>query len=383
MKKKITFIVTTLNAGGINNFLLHLLAKIDTPKIEEIKFLYTLGPGDAIEKFKATGATVEPCLRTSTFYLSFSYRISKLIRSSNKYLYPFRLFSELRKNRPDIVYSHDHHANILIPLVICYLLGIKFVLQIHSIENKTLQKHWYARLLKIFTKKNDVILFGSYSLKNHYSTLSQLMPGNIRVIYYFVNDLGPVNKGINTEIKRKLGIEQNAVVLGFIGRLITMKHVDVLVEAFSQMNRQNIKLVIIGDGSSRSELTALVERLGLAKDVYFIGKVTNPEYWLNIIDINVLPTEYEGQPIAVIECMNKGIANVCSNVIGVKEIVEHKHNGLLFEFNNPDDLRSKLEDLINDPALKANLVDNGLDYYQKHFNPDVLKNKFEELLEIQ
>lgn len=382
MKKKITFIVTTLNAGGINNFLLHLLAKIDTKKIEEIKFLYTLGPGDAIEKFKATGATVKPCLRTSSFDLSFSYRIGKLIRRSNKYLYPFRLFAELRKNRPDIVYSHDHHADILTPLIICYLLGIKFILQVHSIENKTLQKSWYVRLLKVFTKKNDVFLFGSYSLKSHYSTLSKLLPDNIRVIYYFVNDLGPVNKAVNTEIKKQLGIEQNAVVLGFIGRLITMKHVDTLVEAFYRMNRQNIKLVIIGDGSSKSELTALVERLGLTKDVHFIGKVTNPEYWLNIIDINVLPTEYEGQPIAVIECMNKGIVNVCSNVIGVKEIVEHKYNGLLFEFNNADDLKLKLEDLIDDTALKTKLINNGLDYYHEHFNPDVLKNKFEELLEI-
>lgn len=383
MKKKITFIVTTLNAGGINNFLLHLLAKIDTKNIEEIKFLYTLGPGDAIEKFRTIGATVKPCLRISTFNLSLSYRIGKLIRQFNKYLYPFRLFFELRKNRPDIVYSHDHHANILTPLIICYLLGIKFILQIHSIENKTLQKLWYARLLKIFVKKNDVFLFGSNSLKNHYSTLSEVVPDNIRVIYYFVNDLGPVNKEINIEIREKLGIEQSNVVIGFIGRLVAMKHVDILIKAFSMMNPVNIKLVIIGEGSSKEELMQLVDRLALKKDVYFIGKVTNPEYWLNIIDINVLPTEYEGQPIAVIECMNKGIANVCSNVIGVKEIVEHKYNGLLFEFNNADDLKLKLEDLINDLALKTRLVDNGLDYYRKYFNPDVLKNKFEELLEIQ
>ena len=59
-----------------------------------------------------------------------------------------------------------------------------------------------------------------------------------------------------------------------------------------------------------------------------------------------------------------------------------KYNGLLFEFNNADDLKLKLEDLIDDTALKTKLINNGLDYYHEHFNPDVLKNKFEELLEI-
>lgn len=379
--KKIIFLVTTLNAGGINNFLLNLLDNIKDDK-SQITFLYTLARGDAAQKFIERGMNIQPCLRHGNKNYLLSYRISKFLRGLAKFTHPISLFYKLAKLNPDILYSHDHHGQILTSAFICRLLNIKFILQVHSNGSKKLNNPSYLNILKFLFKKNDVVLFGSNSLKENYGLLAEKFEKNVNVIYYFINDLGKRNDEINETIRSKLSLDKDDVVIGYIGRLINMKHVEILIDAFSQLKGAKYKLVIIGGGDKKNELEELVQIKGIANNVQFVGKVTNPDYWLNIFDINVLPSEYEGQPIAVIECMSKGVLNICSNVTGTKEIVIDKINGLLFEFKDSKVLLEKIQIANMNPKLKKELEANAYKFYQDNFSPQILRTKFKSLLEL-
>ena len=379
--KRIAFLVTTLNAGGINNFLLHLLEKIKDPNLK-VSFLYNLHKGDASAKFADMGVDIYPCLNRQPIDVSFSYTAGKWLRNLSKALYPFNLFRQLLKIKPDILYSHDHQGDIITPLIVCRILNIRFLLQIHSIENEQLQKGWYVALVKLLLKKNDRIHFGSNALKNHYALLCSKVPDKVKLIYYFVNELGEKNAAISHEIRNGLGIPSEAIVVGFIGRLVAMKHVETIIEAMGKLSSDKYHLVVIGGGERRNSLDKMVAEKGLKENVHFIGKITNPEYWLNVIDINVLASAYEGQPIAVIECMNKGIVNICSNVTGSKEIIIDGENGILFEWKNPDELARKIEMVGEDTLLQERLREKGFQFYNKNFNPQVLKEQYKQLLEI-
>jgi len=379
--KKIVFIVTTLNAGGINNFLLNLLDNIKDSK-PDITFLYTLGRGDAADKFAALGVEIQPCLRHGNKNYKTSYKISKLLRTLTMFVYPFSLFFKLKKIKPDVVYSHDHWGQAISAALVCRLLNIKFIMQVHSNGSKPLNNKAYLRVLKLLYKKNDVVLFGSNSLKENYAPLANAMKNNVQVIYYFINDLGKRDNAINKEIRAKLGIENNDIVIGYIGRLIDMKHVETLIQAFNELDASTYKLLIIGGGDKKEELEKFAAKINDSNKIQFIGKVTNPDYWLNAFDINVLPSAYEGQPIAVIECMSKGVINICSDVTGTREIVVDKENGLLFEFKNVKELKAKIEFAATNTEVKEAIQENAYRFYNRNFSPEVLTAKFKALLNL-
>jgi len=379
--KKIVFIVTTLNAGGINNFLLNLLDNIKDSK-PHITFLYTLGRGDAADKFAVLGVDIQPCLRHGNKNYKASYKASKLLRTLTMFVYPFSLFFKLKKIKPDVVYSHDHWGQAISAAFVCRLLNIKFIMQVHSNGSKPLNNKTYLGVLKLLYKKDDVVLFGSNSLKENYALLAKAMKANVEVIYYFINDLGKRNEPINKEIRIKLGIRNDETVIGYIGRLIDMKHVETLIQAFSELDASKYRLLIIGGGEKKEELEKFASKINNSNRIQFIGKVTNPDYWLNVFDLNVLPSAYEGQPIAVIECMSKGVINICSNVTGTREIIVDNENGLLFEFKNVKELREKIEFATVHTEVKEKIQENAYRFYNQNFSPEVLTVRFKALLNL-
>ncbi len=136
-----------------------------------------------------------------------------------------------------------------------------------------------------------------------------------------------------------------------MGRLERQKNFKNLIYAFRNLRKhykEDVKLVIIGEGSLREELENVVERTGLRKKVFLIGKQHNIYKFLYHSDLFILPSIYEGMPNVVLEAMAVGVPVVASSLPPLREVISDGKNGLLFETNNIKDMSKKILSLLTD-----------------------------------
>jgi glycosyltransferase involved in cell wall biosynthesis len=169
-------------------------------------------------------------------------------------------------------------------------------------------------------------------------------------------------KLINALKKQKIEPEYkeafNGKTILSIGRLERQKNYKTLIYAFRHLlksYKEDVKLVIIGEGSLREELENVIERTGLEKKVFLIGKQHNIYKFLHHSDMFVLPSIYEGMPNVILEAMAVGVPVVASNLGPVREIIFDGKNGLLFETNNIKDMSEKIFSLLTDTKKAAEI----------------------------
>ncbi|MGD9505029.1 MAG: glycosyltransferase, partial [Syntrophobacteraceae bacterium] len=119
------------------------------------------------------------------------------------------------------------------------------------------------------------------------------------------------------------------VKIAVVGRLVSWKRVDMLLEAASRMG--NVGLVVVGDGPERGKLERLVDELKIADRVHFTGAASREEAlgWMASCDMLAICSNYEGLPHVALEAMSLGLPVVATAVGGVPEIVQDGWNGRL------------------------------------------------------
>ena len=153
--------------------------------------------------------------------------------------------------------------------------------------------------------------------------------------------------------RKELGIDSETCLIGTIGRLTPVKGIPYLLEAARMLLRQgaNVKVLVVGEGSIRSDLMAQTRDLGISKDVVFLGHREDTKKLVEALDIFVLPSLSEGIPMALLEAMAASRAVVASRVGGVPEIVEDGSEGFLVEPMDVNDLTEKCLRLIQSPEM--------------------------------
>jgi len=159
------------------------------------------------------------------------------------------------------------------------------------------------------------------------------------------------------EKKRSLGLDQNGLVVGFIGWLLPIKGPMHLLKAMEGVWRDHDEtvLVFIGKGDLDVDLRAEALKTGANGRVNFLGWRNDIDEIMPIFDIFVLPSLNEGMGRVLVEAMAAGKPIVASNVGGIPDLVKHDHNGLLVPPGDEKALAAAIEQLINDPA-KAKMM---------------------------
>jgi len=143
----------------------------------------------------------------------------------------------------------------------------------------------------------------------------------------------------------------------------------------------DVKLALGGDGPLRNNLQNFVNRLGLQKNIIFLGAINHVEV-ANILSkssIFVFPSLKEGMPRALLEAMACGTAVIGSNVSGIKDIVRHECNGILVPPRDPVALTDAILTLLKDENLRRFLGQNARELMVKKYNWDKVTDKLEEV----
>lgn len=174
-----------------------------------------------------------------------------------------------------------------------------------------------------------------------------VVPSAVETEHY----LGPKDPSMRV----KLGIENRSFVIGYLGRLERMKGVEVLIDAYWKLVQKSSVwafLLIAGDGPARANLLDRVRIMNL-KDVKFLGSQSDVIGFLNSLDIFVLPSFYEGSPIALLEAMAAGCPIIASNILGVKEIA--RNSIMFFPPGDSGKLAELMLQLEANPELRSKL----------------------------
>lgn len=156
----------------------------------------------------------------------------------------------------------------------------------------------------------------------------------------------------------------------FVGRLVPVKGVSVLLDAFAAIAASfpDATLTIVGDGSDRTALRQQAAGLGLTDRVTFTGSLDQRRVAARMAgaDLLVLPSFAEGLPVVLMEAMASGMPVIASNVAGTPELVENGVTGTLIEPGDPRALAKGMADCLADPAPVLGMARAGRERVLQH-----------------
>jgi glycosyltransferase involved in cell wall biosynthesis len=154
--------------------------------------------------------------------------------------------------------------------------------------------------------------------------------------------------------------------------MVAAKGHRILLEALAAIVADGIDFscTLIGDGPERRTLESLCSKLGIAKQVRFLGAMAHQATLaeVNQADIFALASFAEGLPVALMEAMALGVPCVSTSIAAVPELIENKENGLLVSPANPEALSAALKLLANDAILRRQLGRNAYTKVDAQYN---------------
>ena len=177
-----------------------------------------------------------------------------------------------------------------------------------------------------------------------------------------LDEFAPVPRERALRVRRELGIADDALVVGTIGRLNAQKGHRYLVEAAARLVPRvpGVRVLIAGDGDLGEDLRRQAAELGVAQAVVFPGHRSDVPDLLGAIDVFCLSSLYEGTPLALFEAMAAGRAIVSTAVDGCREVLEEDATGLLVPAADAAARAETLERVLVTPTLRLDLARRAL-----------------------
>lgn len=173
-------------------------------------------------------------------------------------------------------------------------------------------------------------------------------------------------------LRQKFGLPPDSVICTAVGRLVPVKGYDVLINALQRIASQVTQLycLIVGEGESKEELSAQIRAAGLENRIRLVGYYDreNAMSILKSSDLFVMPSRYEGTPIALLEAAALGRPILASNTGGIPELVQHEKHAFLVPPGDPAALSQGLLKLTLDREYARILGQNAQQRIHQKFN---------------
>jgi len=196
----------------------------------------------------------------------------------------------------------------------------------------------------------------------------------------------PVSLAEKLEIRHRLGIPTDKVIVIYVGRLVRWKGALLLVKVWPKIIRDHLgaHLYLVGSGVTsmddcEAELKDFVCNQGLSKSVTFTGGVENVHEYLKAADVFTSPAEYEAFGITVIEAMASGVPLVVTAVGGMKETVRSQEHGFSIPPNDLESLYKSLVTLIGNASLRGEMGRASRIWVEQRFSIESIAERYSRL----
>ncbi len=301
-KTKILHVNNTMNIGGIELFLMNLIKNTDMSRYEIALLTYSDKAYDLEAELKNMNIQI--------FRIDNPAKISPLKHMR-------QIYKVLSDYKPTAVISHTYFNSAYV-----VLMGLIVKTQIRAVHSHTAMASEEKRLHKIIkwilpriiinrfathkfacSREAGVALYGDES--------STIIPNGITLKDF------RYSKSKRNMARNLLGIEEDNIVVGHIGRFAYPKNHSFLISVFINLLSINpkSKLILIGDGPDKTKIETLIEEKGIGNSVLFLGNRHDISFLLNSMDVFVFPSIYEGMPVSLIEAQANNINILVSDTV--------------------------------------------------------------------
>lgn len=364
---KVLYLITELNVGGAERVVQRLATQLSKHGYN-VLVACLFDPGAVADEIISAGVPV----------------VDLGMRGKGDMRVIYRLFRLLRSEKIEILHSHMFHANLLAALVgrlanVPIIIGTR-----HNVDIGGMRREWVNRWALGFCDAVVAVSKEVYEAQFQHSLTDQfkvVIPNGVQVEAFTSADQSMVET-----LRQEWGIHPSVPVIGTVARFDEQKgHIyllDAMVILMEQMS--TAKLLLIGDGPLRSQMEGISEALSLSGSIIFTGIRHDVPEILALLDLFVLPSLWEGLPIAILEAMAASRPIVATRVGGVPEAVVDGVTGLLVPPRDSTALAQAIMYLLDDPDLCNRLGQAGrervLEYFSVERMVERTQNLYEQLL---
>lgn len=191
-------------------------------------------------------------------------------------------------------------------------------------------------------------------------------------------DASRIDRG---SVRREMGIAEDDMVIGTVGKLHSGKGVYALLNAAGRIYHdfQSLKLLFVGDGPEKEGMIRQAGALGIRDRVVMAGLRQDVERMYSAMDIFALPSDNEGMPTVLIEAMAMNIPVIATPVGGVTEIIDNEENGLLVPPGDEKLLADSIMRFLADREFASRLAAKGRQTVESEFSDRALAQRFENI----
>ena len=388
---KILQIIARLNIGGAAIYTVLLSSELNNIGYKTILIKGSEGKTEGDMMYFAESKGVKPVLIPE---------LGRDVGFKNDLIAFYKLYKLIRQEKPDIVHTHTAKAGALGRFA-AWLAGVPVIL--HTFHGHVLTgyfgklKTWvFTQIEKILAHISTRIITLSNELKKELIQIGMGREEKFEVIPLgldlkpFIEKNPPTSPfdkggqegdlikgevgGFFGEFKKELGLSEDTLLIGIVGRLVPIKGHRYFLDAAKIISSQftvhssQLKFVIVGDGELREELEDYTKKLGIANDVIFTGfRQDLPKIYADL-DIVVLTSLNEGTPVSIIEAMAAGKPVVATNVGGVSSLVKNNVNGFLVSPQDAKALSDAIIKLLKNSDLRQKMGREGQSSVFPHYD---------------
>lgn len=350
-KFKILFIIASLSGGGAERVMINLLKHLDREKYKLSLALLNMG-GEYSNELPADVELIK--LKDYQGRRYFFHRI-------------FNLRKVIRKNKPDLVVSFMTGSNISLTRYKFFMhRNLKLIIREGTNPSMSLSKKVNSRWQSF--KKIEIKSF--YKLANQIIVISNGIKVDLIKQWRFDSSL--IKRIYNpldvNEIQRKSliptsvtnSIKPDVRIIVAVGRFEPPKGYQDMIKSFDIIRKkQNVRLIILGKGPLESSIKKLISDLDLKDHVLMPGFVSNPWSYLNLADVYLSTSHWEGFHLTIAEAMACGVPPVATDCdFGPREVIQDGINGFLVPVGDIETIAEKVINLLTNEPLRKKLSEN-------------------------
>lgn len=355
-KKNLLQMVNGFGIGGAEKALLELVKRLDKDKYRVI--VCSVGQGGPLEpEFKKFADQVAVFPKKFKFDITLIWKVTRLMQQENIDIIQTTLFYA------DVIGAFAARLT-KVPVIISWQTALALPTG-HLNDDKFRHTTSY----KYAVRYVDKIIAVSEDIKSFFVEKRGIEADKIITIPYGVDlDLFARRDGVKK--REELHLDPSDPVIGVVGHLSEVKGHTYLIEAAPKICKAfpNVKFVFAGNGPLRENLEVKVKNLNLCSNFLFLGVRRDIPELLNIMDIFVLPSLFEGLPNVILEAMASSKPVVASAVGGIPEAVQDQVTGLLVPSKNSDNLAAAILKLLKNREWATNMGKEGRKRVEAHFS---------------
>lgn len=302
-----------------------------------------------------------------------------------KHKYDPRIFLPLvniiRSGRFDIVNAHLFPTSIFVGLTAAIVRKPTYIFTEHNVFNrrrrfgffKPIDKliyHNYDRIIAVSPEVCETLLIWLPKLKEKIF----IVPNAIETTSY-----DAISKMQINSVRKDLGINSLERVILYAGRLHKAKGPDVLLDALLHLSKVGItppiRVLVAGTGPMMNDLMKHAALFTSDVKIDFLGLRTDIPVLLQLADLVILPSRWEGLPMILLEAMAAHKPIIATEVGGIPEVVQHNISAWLVQRENPRAIANGIDLLLNSMSLRNSLGEQAFKTVQNQFSIEVAVDK--------